>query len=244
MRTLFALLVVLYPLSAAGWTATSDERIALKAAQLAPPDLKLLIDTFEADYKLGLSRAQMDEGDSHRYFVLSRKGRLRQKIEGETAAAISAIRTGKPMADVVQRLGVLAHYVADANNPFHVSNDNPKLELSHKDYEQYFERRLAKFPTVFYGLEPDFQLGPYLDRTFARTVSFYPLLDEEFFRHGTRRSSTEFDDRSTAFGVASICYSRAVTDLVNLYFHIWRQAGGDVRAAPILRGGNLFLNAN
>ncbi|MBK5260497.1 MAG: hypothetical protein JJE51_12970 [Thermoanaerobaculia bacterium] len=244
MRKLFALLLVLYPLSAAAWTSTSDERIALKAAQLAPGDLKLLIDTFEADYKLGLSRAQMDEGDSHRYLVLSRKGRLRQKIESETAGAIAAIRTGKPMSDVVQRLGMLAHYVADANNPFHLSNDSPKLELSRNDYEQYFERRLAKFPTVFYGLEPDFKLGSYLDRTFARTAAFYPLLDEEYFRDGTQRSSAEFDDRSTAFGVASICYSRAVTDLVNLYFHIWRQAGGDVRAAPILRGGNLFLNAN
>ena len=67
---------------------------------------------------------------------------------------------------------------------------------------------------------------------------------EEYFRYGERRTSAEFDDRSTAFGVASVCYSRAVTDVVNLYYYIWRQAGGDVRSAALMRGGNLVLNAN
>ncbi len=31
--------------------------------------------------------------------------------------------------------------------------------------------------------------------------------------------------------MASVCYSHAVTDLVNLYYYIWREAGGDVRSA-------------
>jgi len=96
---------------------------------------------------------------------------------------------------------------------------------------------------VFYGLDPDFRLHAYLDKTFARSASFYPLMAGEYFRGGARRTSAEFDDRSTAFGVASVSYSRAVTDLVNLYFHIWKEAGGDVRSAAVLRGGNLTLNA-
>jgi hypothetical protein len=69
-------------------------------------------------------------------------------------------------------------------------------------------------------------------------------MGEEYFREGVQRTSTDFDDRSTAFGVASVCYSHAVTDLVNLYYHIWRQAGGDVRSAAVMRRGNLVLNAN
>lgn len=205
----------------------------------------MLIDRFESDYKAGLARAQADEGSAgHRYFVLSRSGLLRERIERETAGIIVMVKTGKPMSSVVERMGMLAHYVADANNPFHIANDEPRLEPSHDDFEQYFERRLARFPTVFYGLDLDFTLSTYLDRTFARTAHFYPLLDEEYFRFGTRRNSLEFDDKSTAFGVASICYSRAVTDLVNLYYYIWQRAGGDVRSAPLMRGSNLFLNAN
>ncbi len=205
----------------------------------------MLIEHFQNDYKRGLAQAQADEGsEMHHYFVLSRSGRLRERIERETQSTIAAIRSGKPMSDIIARLGGLSHYVADANNPFHIANDDPRLDLSHDDFETYFERQMAKFPTVFYGLDPNFRLSSYLDRTFSRTASFYPLMLEEYFRFGERRTSAEFDDRSTAFGVASICYSRAVTDLVNLYYYIWREAGGDVRSAPAMRGSNLLLNAN
>jgi hypothetical protein len=154
------------------------------------------------------------------------------------------IRKREPMPQVVERLGGLAHLVADANNPFHIANDDPRLDEAHNDFEQYFERRMPKFATVFYGLDPSFRLGSYLDRTFARTGKFYPLMGEEYFRFGERRTSADFDDRSTAFGVASVCYSHAVTDLVNLYYYIWREAGGDVRTAPMMRSSNLVLNAH
>ena len=242
-RVLPAILILLFSSSVYGWTSAGDQRIALKAAQLAPPDLRVLIDRFEPEYKQGLARAQSDEGsESHRHG--SHSGRLSERIERETEGAVAMIRTGQPMGMVVERLGFLAHFVADLNNPFHISSSDPRLEASHLDYEQYFERRLSKFPTVFYGLEPALQLRPYLDRTIRRTERFYPLMAEEYFRHGSRRSSREFDDRSTAFGIASICYSRAVSDLVNLYYYIWRHAGGDVRSAPLMRRSNLVLNAN
>ena len=245
MRRFGFVLLLLFPLTATAWTRASDERIASKGAALAPPDLRMLIERFENDYKQGLARAQSDEGsDSHHYFVVSRQGRLRERIERETRSTVDAIRKGDPMSSVVERLGSLVHLVADANNPFHVANGDARLAASKSDFELYFERRLPKFPTVFYGLDPQFRLTSYLDRTFARSAKFYPLVASEYFRDGERRTSAAFDDRSTAFGVASISYSRAVTDVVNLYYFIWKEAGGDVRAAAVMRDGNLLLNAN
>jgi len=247
-RAQIVLLLFLFPFAvsttASAWTRTSDERIAKKSAALAPPDLRVIIERFDAEYRHGIERAQSDEGSTaHHFFVLSREGELREQIEKETQRAIRMIRSGEPMGAVAERLGMLAHLVADANNPFHVANDDAKLAASHNDFEQYFERKLAKFPTVFYGLDPRFRLTAYLDRTFARTAKFYPLMSEEYSRNGERRTSADFDDRSTAFGVASVCYSRAVTDLVNLYYHIWKEAGGDVRTAAAMQRGNLLLNA-
>ena len=245
MRRLGIVLLVLFPLTATAWTRVSDERIAKKGAALAPPDLRMLIERFDSEYKRGLERAQADEGtETHHYFFTSREGRLRERIERETRGTVEAIRKGEPMSSVVERLGGLVHLVADANNPFHVSKDDPRLIASKSDFEQYFERRLPKFPTVFYGLDPQFRLNTYLDRTFARSAKFYPLVASEYFRDGERRTSAAFDDRSTAFGVASISYSRAVTDVVNLYYFIWKEAGGDVRSAAVMRDGNLLLNAN
>ncbi|HEV7765464.1 MAG TPA: hypothetical protein VGQ76_10715 [Thermoanaerobaculia bacterium] len=245
MRRFGFVLLLVFPLTAAAWTRVSDERIAKKGAALAPPDLRMLIELFDIDYKQGLARAQAEEGmESHHYFVGTREGRLRDRIERETRGAVDAIRKGEPMSSVVERLGILVHLVADANNPFHVAKDDPRLATSQPDFEQYFERRLPKFPTVFYGLDPQFRLSPYLDRTFARSAKFYPLVASEYFRDGQRRTSAAFDDRSTAFGIASISYSRAVTDVVNLYYFIWKEAGGDVRSAAVMRDGNLLLNAN
>jgi hypothetical protein len=93
---------------------------------------------------------------------------------------------------------------------------------------------------VFYGLDTSFRLAPYLDRMFARSTRFYPLVRDEYAR-SEHKSSLDFDDRSTAFGVASVSYSHAVSDLVNLYYFIWREAGGDVRTAPVMAKSNLLV---
>lgn len=246
MRRLGFVLVLLFlPISASAWTRASDERIAKKAAALAPPDLRLLLQRFEPEYERGIERARQDEGsEGHHYFVLTRKGRLRERIERETHASIEMIRRRKSMSEVVERLGVLAHLVADANNPFHVADDDPRLSLLRNDFAEYLERGMPRFPTVFYGLDPRFRLEPWLDKTFARSARFYPLVRGEYFRDGQARTSASFDDRSTAYGVASVSYSRSVSDLVNLYYYVWKESGGDVRSAAAMRKGNLLLHAN
>ena len=236
MRRLAALLLVLIPLTANAWTRASDARIAQRSLELAPPDLQLILNRFEPEFASGMERAESDEGSEiHHYFVLSRQGKLRERIEQETRGTIAMIRGNQSMSLVAQHLGVLAHLVADANNPFHTSDADPRLGLMHDDFEQYFERRMAHFPTVFYGLSANFQLDTFLDRTVTRSSRLVPLMSEEYFRGGAVHRSVEFDDRSTAFGVASVCYSHAVTDLVNLYYYIWRESGGDVRSAAARR---------
>jgi hypothetical protein len=248
VKRLLAVLLFLslfVPLTAHAWTRASDERIAEKGAMLAPPDLRIVLTHYDPSYKTGIARAQSEEGnETHHYFVLSRSGKLRERIEAETAKTIAMLRKHESMAQVVERLGTLAHLVADANNPFHVSHDDPRLDPAHDDFEQYFERRMATFPTVFYGLDDQPNVTAIVERAVTRTEHFYPLVSSEYFpASGDPRSSADFDDHSTAFGVASVCYSHAVTDLVNLYYYIWREAGGDVRSASVMHGSNLILNA-
>jgi len=244
VTTLLLIVVLLIPSLAFSWTTDADLRIARKAASLAPPDLRLLLlEKFNPEYQQAVRDAAGDEAsETHRYFVLSRKGKLDAKLQAEVRDTITMLRNRGGMNEVVEKLGLIAHLVADANNPFNVSNSDANLSASQEDFEAYFERKLQRFPTVFYGLEPDFRLERYLASTFDRSATFYPLLSEEYFRFGERRTSEEFDDRSTAFGIASVSYSHAVTDLVNIYFHIWREAGGDVRSARMLEKGNLYLN--
>jgi hypothetical protein len=218
----FAILFLIPTSTSLAWTRTADGRIAEKAASIAPADLQTLIKKFAKQYARGIDRAIAEEGvDIHRV-------KLRERIEDQTIGIISMIRSNAPLANVVEQLGYLSHLVGDANNPFHMDRD-AALDPAHEDFEHYFERRMQVFPTVSYGINKNLQLRPYLDRIFARSAKLLPLMNEEYARGGERRTSAEFDDRSTAFGVASICYSHAVTDTANLYYYIWRMAGGATR---------------
>lgn len=216
-RVAVALLFLSIALPVMAWTRPADQRIAAKSAQLAPPDLRLLINKYNDEYLRGLDEARASEGtDIHRC-------KLRTRIDEQARGIVKMIRTNQPMSSVVSELGSLSHLVGDANNPFHIGDDDAE---EHADFEQYFERRLARFAPVFYGVDRNFVLGAYLDRMFARTTRFSPLMAEEY----GRGSGATFDDRSTAFGVASVCYSHAITDTVNLYYFIWKAAGGSVHA--------------
>ena len=198
------LILALLPFNAQAWTLAADRQIAAAAAKLAPSDLYLVVNDFNRDYVRGVEKAIAEEGHH---------GVLRARIESETRETIAMLKANRPMSAVAERLGLLAHLVADANNPY----PNP-------DYAHYFELRVAKFPTVFYGPEPHLRLGPFLDRTFARTARLTRLVEEEY----GRGDSSSFDDHSTAFGVASVSYSHAVTDTANLFTYIWRESGGNV----------------
>jgi hypothetical protein len=216
-----ALLILTISIPAVAWTRAADQRIAEKSAGLAPPDLQLLIHKYHAEYLRGVDDALASEGtDIHRR-------RLRERIDAQTRGIVQMIRTDQPMSAVVAELGNLSHLLGDANNPFHIGDDDA---AAHADFEHYFERRLARFSPVFYGIDAHFTLNTYLDKMFRRTTHLGPLMTEEY----GRGNSATFDDRSTAFGVASVCYSHAITDTVNFYYFIWKSAGGSVRP---LRGG-------
>src|SRR5579872_6514954 len=202
MKRLGPAIIFLTALSANAWTPRADHQIALYASRLAPPDLRLVLQRLQPQYLQGVDRGLAEERTEHH------REHLRQRIDAETAEVIRMLRTGQPMALIAWRFGVLAHLIGDANNPFHVDTD-AEVQPSESDFEHYFEERMERFPVVFYGL--DRQWPRVLDRMFARSAALSPLMNEEYFRGGQRRNSSDFDDRSTAFGVASVCYSHAIT---------------------------------
>src|SRR5438552_914709 len=144
MKRVLLAFLFLIPITAFGWTRSADQRIAQKSAEFAPRDLHLLLQRFGKEYARGVDRALAEEGtDIHRE-------RLRQRIEQETNGIVNMIRSNQPMPDVIVHLGMLAHLVGDANNPFHMRGSDAALEASHNDFEHYFERRMEPFPTVVY----------------------------------------------------------------------------------------------
>ena len=214
------------------WTPDTHLEIARQAATIAPPDLFNQIKRHEKRFVAGLegalSNARADHG----------RDDLMPQIAAGVRETIAAIEAHRPFRDIVYSLGRLSRFVADANNPLAQSAQDPHERRYARDYENYVRSAFARFPVVFYGegrdVRDDRQLELLLAATGRRGRTLYPMIGREYRRVGKVDGVAEFDDRSTAFGVGSVSFSHAVSDIAALYRYIWLGAGGaDRRELPI-----------
>jgi hypothetical protein len=231
---------------AAAWTPATQETIAREAARLAPPDLARQIARHKADYQAGVQAPFGDTDASRHMRNPDGQGSLDRVIAAEAEATIAAIRGHQPFAEVVRRMGTVAHFVADANNPLATSGDDPEEGRYFVDFLRYAQSAEPRFPLIFYGAWPSLNtprdLDALLAETFRRGRELYPAVGREYRRIGFASGVGVFDDRSSAFGVASVAWSHAVTDAALVLRYIWLRAGGaDDRSGLSSTGGRLML---
>lgn len=233
-----AMALALLPWPAFAWAPKTQIAIAERAAIIAPPDLRRQIAKNQAEFRAGVlapfdgtSAAAHEKNEDG-------SGQLDRKIAEGVDGAIDAIRAHHAFSDIVHDLGVVAHYGADASNPLSVSSADPEEEKYSADYLRYLDSAWPRFRVVFYGAGRDLStpadLSSMLARSFSRGRVLYPSLHAEYQRIGAPRGVEFFDDRSTAFGVGSVAFSHAVSDVAALLRYIWLRAGGvDNRHLPI-----------
>jgi hypothetical protein len=153
--------------------------------------------------------------------------------------------------------------MADADDPLATSAADPEEGRYFADFLRYAESAEARFPLVFYGVParlaerrpapgakgaPDPQAAVQADvqsllaETLRRGRRLYPLVGREYRRIGFASGVDAFDDHSTAFGVASLAFSHAVTDVATLLRYVWlRAGGGDDRSGIAASGERVVL---
>ena len=109
-----------------------------------------------------------------------------------------------------------------------------------------FPEASQRFAVLYYGHDRRFEspeaLADLLSRARARSLSQAPWIAKEYARVGAIDGRRLFDDRSTAFGVGSLAYSHAVSDIAGVLRYIWIRAGGvDSRRFPPLDSNHLIL---
>ncbi len=239
-------LVLGFALPAGAWTPEMQRRIATEAARLGPSDLFRQIDKHRLEYEKGALAPFSDRDPARHGKNADGSGTLDRAISEESAAAIAAIRSHRPFAEIIGRLGRVSHYVADANNPLAASNQDAEEGRYFADFLIYAESAEPRLPLVFYGLPRGWERRPDLSSlvrdALARSRRFYPAVGREYRRIGFGSGRERFDDRSSAFAVASLAFSHAVTDAAIALRKIWLQAGGgDARRLPTEGDGILSV---
>ncbi|MEM7479688.1 MAG: hypothetical protein AAF481_00825 [Acidobacteriota bacterium] len=212
------------------WTPKTQVVIAKEAAPLAPSDLARQIEKYPKRLEEGVL-APFEDGDAARHVKdPDGGGRLDAVIHAEVEHAIAAIEAHAPFSDIVYQLGRVMHYVADANQPLNASGADPQETRFFADFARYLESAEPRLPVVFYGLRPELEgaanVSPLVATTLARSRALYPMVSREYRRIEFGSGRQFFDDRSTAFGVASLAFSHAVDDAAAVMRYIWLRAGG------------------
>ena len=228
---------------AAAWTPGFQVTLAEEAVRLAPPDLARQVERHEESLRTGVLDPFEDPDPLRHVQNAAGSGKLRETVVAETERAVELIRSLAPFGDVVRQLGRVSHYVADLHNPLNCADRDPREGEYYADYLRYAESAEPRFPLVFYGFRPGFD-GPedveaLADEALGHARVLYPMVGREYRRVGFASGLEVFDDRSTAFGVASVAFSRAASDIAQVLRYIWLRAGGaDQRSALPERGGD------
>ena len=228
-RLAFASLLALASTPLAAWSPSTQVSIARTAARLAPPDLARQIEHRSDRFRDGVL-APFQEGAPERHYRNRDRGTLDAALADEVAGAVAALRQPAPFDDVVYRLGRIAHWVGDANNPLNAAGDDPTEARYFADWLRYADTARPRFAPVFYLGEPvvgsERDLRQLVLRALQRGRDLYPRVGDEYRRINYGAGATAFDDRSTAFGVAAISFSHAITDLARVMRYVWLAGGG------------------
>lgn len=231
---LFVVLSLSIVAPARALTESTYESVALNSLRLAPPGLARIADKNRDQLVAGARTPLATEGGAEH--LAEPRGTIAETIEAQTKRIVKLINDRTPFSQIVFELGVLSHYVADLNNPLNTAHADPRYERIRKDFESYIDRSRPKFLLTFDGHRSP-ELAKNDIKGFAAAVAGHsgkmaPYLSQSYFPGGAMVSSRTFDDRHTAFGVASVTYQNAIGDCARLYVYIWRQVNGDLRGTP------------
>lgn len=232
-------LLLLLPSEAIAWTPEHHLTIAWEAARLAPRDLYRQIlrnkEAFEAGVLAAPEDAACEKG----------RGGFEKTAAAQAEGAVRAIRDHKPFAEIVQQLGRLTRCLAWANNPLSMGEEDAEEARYAADFARYAASAEPRFPLLFYGLRTSLDhskdLTPLLADTVKRGRAVYPRIGEEYRRIDFASGIGRFDDRSTAFGVASVSFSHSITDAALAMRFVWLRAGGADPRTSLPRDGNKIL---
>ena len=219
---------------ASAWTAATRVQIVDDAIKLMPPSLRAVLAARRDTVCRGMLEPMTRE-DAPPHRPPWEGGTLAESVDASARDLVDGVDGHVAFREVARRFGVLAHYVADAAfPPAAAAGGSDDARYAH--FGAYVASRRPKFPLVFYGHDnPALAKGDFrafvsgvLDRSRREDAN----LARAYAAAPSWNDPVAFDDRSVPFAVASLSYSRAVTDVVQAWLAAWRRCHGDLSGTP------------
>jgi len=226
---LSALAVLVAALPAAAWTPRTRMEMAEEAVRLLPASLRITLEANRESLLRGMLEPMTEEDDPAHHSPAA-GGTVDATVEAEAEALMAALaRPRTPFDQLALGFGRLAHFVADAGFPPGVGESG-----HYEHFADFCESRREKFPLVFYGHLEVQDFADYTRQMMARAGTDDIELARAYAAAGNPPAPEAFDDRSVPFALASLSYSRTVTDIVRVWLSAWESAGGDMGRIPYM----------
>src|SRR5262245_2974689 len=203
---------------AQSWTDGTRTRMIQDALKISPPALREILLHYEKDLLRGmLDPSRREAEEVHFQHADGQRGLAAAGVERKVAEIRDLLKTRASFARVTYEMGILAHLVSDAEFPLNASDSDPREALYRDAYRRYVERMLDRIPFVIDREEPvalkkndvrGFVLG-----IAKRAAKNYPLIGPAFKDDGSAVAPSALDERSVPFGIRSLSYSPAASDV-------------------------------
>lgn len=207
-----------------------DVELGKRALPGLPPDLARQIAKHPQAFRRGAEAAFAYPEPMH---LVAEGNTLEEAVFAQCHRLVAAIRGRTDFETVTAGFGALAHLVWDLSFPV-----APTARADAQAFVSFLHSRAPRIPVVFYS---GYEEVPFLSREglwrfilqeAQRAQPLRKLLAEDFQRVGGPAFWDRLDDRSTAFGVASVSSNRALSQYVALASWVWHHAGGLVTPFP------------
>ena len=143
-------------------------------------------------------------------------------VEDLAKEVVEDIKAKASMKKIVQKLGWLAHYIGDLAQPLHTGVatwEGIEEKAYHSKYEKAIDRQIYSFGVKFDGCHPT-------SRVSARMI--YEALWANRYYAAVETAYTGGEKYEQVKELTAECYSRAVNNVVDVWYSIWIAAGGKV----------------
>ena len=222
-----------------GWTDPTRLRMIRDALKVSPPALGSVLKAYEEDLVRGMIEpSQRENEEVHFQHADGREGLAAAAVARKMKDARTILLEKRSLERFAYEMGSLAHLVSDAAFPLNVSDADPREPLYREAYRVYIESKLEKIPFVL-DRRPSKELEEgdveaYIMAGVGVAAKSYPLIGPAFKDDGTPRTRDSLDERSVPFGIASVAYSQAASNIAQVWRLTWASVNGDMTGTPYL----------